>query len=146
MNTLMPSVFPDVRHELERTLVSARAYAKETRTYREPEYRNPEWDVERRLAGAILVQAIRDYHEGKKLAQKKRINSWDDCADGVAITAIANGVDAYAWFKNEPLLGYEGWTFDQVCDVLKLDRETTSAAARLPSTYRNLERTMKGMP
>jgi len=146
LNTLMPGVFPDVRHELERTLVSARAYAKETRTYREPEYRNPEWDVERRLAGAILVQAIRDYHDGKKVAYKTRINSWGDCVDQKTTDTIANGVDAYAWFVNEPIPGYEGWTLDQVCDVLHLDRETTSAVARLPSTYRNLERTMKVMP
>jgi hypothetical protein len=142
----MPSVFPDVRHELERTLVSARAYAKETRSYREPEYRNPEWDVERRLAGAILVQAIRDYHEGKKAAQKHKITSLSYCGDNLVRSKIRDGLAAYSWFKNEPMPGKTGWTFDHVCEVLRLDRETVASAARLPSAYRSLEHTMKVMP
>ena len=138
MNTLMPSAFPDVRHELERTLVSAKAYAKETKTYREPDYRDPKYDIERRLAAAIIAQSIRDYHTGKKLIWRRKIRQWTDCRNNHETEILADAMDAYAWFTAPPIPGKTGWTFEKCCDVLGLDASQMSAAARLPSSYRAL--------
>lgn len=145
MNTLMPHVFPDVRHEVERTIVSARAYAKETRSYREPDYRDPKYDTERRLAAALIAQSIRDYHMGKKLAIKKKIRCWLDCKNNAETELLANAMDAYAWFTSPPTPNGSGWTLEKCCDVLGLDKEQVSAAARLPSSYRALMKQQGGL-
>lgn len=101
--------------------------------------RNPERDTERRLAGQVLLQAIRDYHIAKYIIQKKNVKQRYlrmknlDFLSREQKDSLFNGKDAWEWLVNPPLKGPStGWTFVKCCEVLELDPEETRINAMRP--------------
>ena len=112
--------------------------------YREP-HRNPEHDIERAIAGQVLIQAMRDYHTAKKFIQRKNVAFRYHCRRSLDFLTdleremVMNGKEAWEWFVNDPLPNCEGWTFQQCCEMLGYDPDEIRVKALTPATHRKFE-------
>ena len=109
------------------------------------EYRDPKWDTERRLAGAMLLLSMRDYHIAKKFIKKNNIAFRYHCRQSLNFLTdtdreiVMSGKSAKEWLYNEPRGKAQGWTLAKVCDLLKLDINSVREVARKASTARLLD-------
>lgn len=111
------------------------------------EYRDPKWDVERRLAGAMLITSLRDYHHAKKFIKKNNIAFRYHCRKSLSFLTdtdrqlVMDGKEAHEWLFNEPVgsVKDQGWTLNKVCDLLKLDIRTVREVGKKASTSRLLD-------
>jgi hypothetical protein len=110
------------------------------------EDRNPERDPERRIAGQVLLQSIRDYHCAKyiikknKVASRHRMRGDLDFLTRTQRDTLFNGKEAWEWITRKPLPGPQiGFTFDKCCEVLELDPIETRANALKASSARALK-------
>ena len=118
---------------------------------REPHGDRPERDTERRVAGQVLLQAIRDYHCAKHFIQKSRLAKKYAATNSVYFLTrdqtevLFNGKEAWEWLTKAPLPGPErGWTFDRCCETLDMNPVEVRINAMKPAAARALKNANHG--
>lgn len=117
----------------------------------EPRSDRPERDTERRVAGQVLLQAIRDYHCAKhfiqtsKLAKKYAVRKSVDFLTREQTELVFNVKEAWEWLTRPPLPGPQlGWTFDKCCETLDMNPVDVRVNALKPAAARALKNANHG--
>jgi hypothetical protein len=146
-----PACFVKLHKEINESLPAFKSYIAETKSWREPDNtKQPELEVERRIAGTMLLWAIREYHFAKKIIQQKKVLKQYNWHGNLSFLSpqdkevIHVGKKAWEWIKGKPAPGGKGHTLDKCCEILGLDPDEVRHSALLVSTWRTLKAAQGG--